>query len=141
MGTDIYGFFEIKLVGEDFWQCFGVIPDGRSYEWFGVIAGIRGEPHFHYKERPDDVSTVTSYEIDRSGGGCTYLSTNEIEEALNIMSERESVRNLVEKYEVPVLTDIKREIRDRFRGWHDFVVFCSRRKDLIKEGRAVFWFD
>lgn len=40
MGCDIHGTWECKLPN-GIWVSFSGINDGRSYEWFGILSGVR----------------------------------------------------------------------------------------------------
>jgi hypothetical protein len=40
MGCDIHGVWECKLANGD-WVAFKHISDERSYEWFGILSGVR----------------------------------------------------------------------------------------------------
>lgn len=40
MGCDIHGVWECRLSNGD-WVAFGRINDERSYEWFGILSGVR----------------------------------------------------------------------------------------------------
>ena len=41
MGCDIHGLFEAKEKKTGKWLPFRAVSEGRSYEWFGVVAGVR----------------------------------------------------------------------------------------------------
>lgn len=40
MGCDIHGFLEVRNQ-DGIWKIKDKIPDGRNYDWFGVLAGVR----------------------------------------------------------------------------------------------------
>jgi len=42
MGTDIHGVWEVR-VPDGRWFAFRTISDGRSYSWFAIMSGVRGE--------------------------------------------------------------------------------------------------
>jgi len=42
MGTDIHGVWEVR-VPDGRWFAFRTISDGRSYSWFGIMSGVRGD--------------------------------------------------------------------------------------------------
>jgi len=43
MGCDIHGYWEVFHPEFNRWVAFKPINDTRSYSWFGIIAGVRGE--------------------------------------------------------------------------------------------------
>ena len=42
MGCDIHGVWEVR-VPDGRWFAFRSISDNRSYSWFGIMSGVRGE--------------------------------------------------------------------------------------------------
>jgi hypothetical protein len=43
MGCDIHGYWELYHPQFKRWIAFRMINDGRSYNWFGILSGVRGE--------------------------------------------------------------------------------------------------
>ena len=43
MGCDIHGFFELFHPEFNRWVAFKGINEGRSYRWFGILSGVRGD--------------------------------------------------------------------------------------------------
>ena len=43
MGCDIHGYWELYHPQFKRWIAFRMINDGRSYSWFGILSGVRGE--------------------------------------------------------------------------------------------------
>lgn len=50
VGTDIHGYWELKT-DDDIWVAFRGVNEGRYYQWFGVIAGIRAAVVFEETKR------------------------------------------------------------------------------------------
>ena len=62
MGADIHGFVEAKI-GDKWVAITELYSDGRNYERFAALAGVRG-PGPEPKGIPDDISDTVKYWID-----------------------------------------------------------------------------
>lgn len=85
MGCDIHGFWEFKTP-DGKWIAFEPINDTRSYEWFRIIADVRGVRGSHTAHRgvPDDCSLVWGYLTNSWGADMhshTWLSAEEVRRA------------------------------------------------------------
>jgi len=85
MGCDIHGFWEVKDHTGN-WMAIDTINPGRNYDWFGIIAGVRGGPDIGTAHRgvPDDASGAYRDMVDAWGVDLhshTWLSPSEVQGA------------------------------------------------------------
>jgi hypothetical protein len=56
MGCDVHGFLELYHPEFKRWVAFKEVDQGRSYRWFGILSGVRGDgPHVESEERGPDI--------------------------------------------------------------------------------------
>ena len=67
MGCDIHGVWECRLPNGD-WVAFKRIDDTRSYEWFGILSGVRRDgprcDAIEWDPRREQADYVGSYWLD-----------------------------------------------------------------------------
>jgi hypothetical protein len=102
MGCDIHGFWEVKDHTGN-WMAINTINSGRNYEWFGVIAGVRGGPDIGTAHRgvPEDASAAYRNMVDRWGDDLhshTWLTPPEVQKACQEMNRR-SVESYNEEFD------------------------------------------
>ena len=144
MGADIHMFKEKKVNGKwtslDEWE----IEEGedlpsrttyffeeeRNYEFFGAIAGVRGNGRIHYSSFPSDVSEEVMIHYVRYWGGDAH-SAGFItkKEAINIM-----------KKTVPCPTCGHKESNEKLDKYA-LLCFENVADNLEDDERCVFWFD
>jgi hypothetical protein len=92
MGCDIHGFWEVKDHTGN-WMAFDTINPGRNYDWFGVIAAVRGGPDIGTAGRgmPDCPSGAYKDMVDEWGVDLhshTWLTRAEVQEACHELNRR-----------------------------------------------------
>jgi hypothetical protein len=109
LSCDIRGFWEFKAPHGD-WIAFELINDTRSYEWFRIIANVRGlpglQPYSARRGTPEDCSQAWKQLVDAWGRNLhshTWLDPDEV---------RQANRNLYVSYVIedgdPVPEDLSR---------------------------------
>jgi len=69
MGCDIHGYWELFHPGFKRWVVIKPINDSRSYEWFGIIAGVRGDgPHVEGEDIQPDIDVNTPNGVRAKSG-------------------------------------------------------------------------
>ena len=99
MSTDIHGWVEAKI-GDKWVAITELYSDGRNYERFAALAGVRGEGP-EPKGIPNDISDTVKYCIDTWGCAGHSHTWFPIEEAAKIfLNTRE--RSSDNDYENPI---------------------------------------
>jgi|TARA_Y100000034_G_scaffold135196_1_gene206084 hypothetical protein len=93
LGADIHSFYIAKCRGTEKWFAFEPGNDDRVYAWFGIIAGVRGEPHFDAKGLPEiDCEAIKPLVEDRYYHSATHLTLEEVREANREKARHDNAR-------------------------------------------------
>lgn len=168
MGCDIHGYLEVKESGK--WRCEKEVPDGRSYDWFGILAGVRNYvnaiPISEPRGIPNSLSKKVMEEIDDwqfDGHSHSWLTSKDFENYDWKQTFIDGRISTIEKatgkelskavYTNPKFLDKERfELKSGLKRVaeelipHFWVKFIAEMKELSKtygdeNVRIIFWFD
>ncbi len=158
MGCDIHCVIEFKREDTNYWDSFGfnAITPGRNYEWFGDLAGVRGEPKggecIGTPGLPADTSFATKCEttvyVDENNrayveGWVNSKTSTWVDWSKDMQNKPNRVTH--PDFHSHGWVDIKRW-KKSVRGWNNLQIKCMTAiMDTLKknncEVRVVFWFD
>ncbi len=132
MGCDIHLHQEVKMDGE--WRHYGHPAIHRSYELFGLMAGVRGSatPVAEAKGVPNDMTYLTQFSYDQ------WIEYNHHASWLGA----EEIKEVIERF---CTKDIW-EAGDWFgylfgSSWVGYIKYSKDLPEKLEDIRWVFWFD
>lgn len=120
MGCDIHGWVEAKI-GKKWVAIAELADDGRNYERFGLLAGVRGATGVIPKGIPKDVSDTTHFHIESWSRDAHSHSFMSIKKALSIFKKTSGAQD----YDLYHLCEMNEESFE----------------SITTKFRLVFWFD
>ena len=139
MGCDIHGTLEILRYKTLGWEFTALVPGTRTYDWFGVLAGVRNYvnaiPISELRGIPDKLSEKTSEDIaywDGDGHSHSWLTHKDF-------TDYDWTQQFVDGRGGETLT-----ARDLIRDeWRTFLEYMKGLADIYgaEKVRIIFWFD
>lgn len=139
MGCDIHLHVEVKLNGK--WEHLNAPYIGRDYQLFGRMAGVRDDeqPHIEPRGLPQELSVITTYDVNHwagDGHSHSWLNAKEAGEIQKWYEEKYSQR-----FHPPLFGYVFGNLVDSYVKNEDDEDDEEDTPKSLEDVRIVFWFD